>query len=184
MPHPRRLATALLGAAAVTTALSGCGGAEGASPRTTVTVTSSATPTGTDTPAPTATSDVKGRRFDLGTVTDVSTVGGVTVIELDRWTLPGTSDTDVARNGIKVVPHREVRYTNQNTEKTYTAPVADGAIAVVNRCVPGTGGELGLESTPQSATTWLKSADSREVLVVTYDEQGRVTRLDTDPRCA
>ncbi|MGN6611619.1 MAG: hypothetical protein ACTHLJ_07565 [Angustibacter sp.] len=184
MPHPRRVAGALLAATALTAALSGCGGADGASPRTTVTVTTSATPTGSATPAPTATSDVKGRRYDLGTVTDVSTVAGVTVIELDRWTLPGTSDTDVARNGIKVVPHRDVRYTNQNTEKTYTAPVADGAIAVVNRCVPGTGGELGLESTPQSATTWLKNADSRDVLVVTYDDQGRVTRLDTDPRCA
>ncbi|KQX66250.1 hypothetical protein [Angustibacter sp. Root456] len=184
MPHSRRVAAALLGATALAAALSGCGGAGGASPRTTVTVTTSSQPTHTATPTPTATSDVKGRHFDLGTVTDVATVGGVTVIELDRWTLPGTSDTDIARNGIEVVPHRDVRYTNQNTEKTYTAPVADGAIVVVNRCVPGTGGELGLESTPQSATTWLKNADSRDVLVVTYDDQGRVTRLDTDPRCA
>ncbi len=153
VPHPRRVAAALLASAALTAALSGCGGADGASPRTTVTVTTSNTPTSSATAAPTATTDVKGRHFDVGTVTDVSTVGGVTVIELDRWTLPGTSDTDVARNGIKVVPHRDARYTNQNTEKTYTAPVADGAIAVVNRCVPGSGGELGLESTPQSAST-------------------------------
>ncbi|MGN6301862.1 MAG: hypothetical protein ACTHN8_12315 [Angustibacter sp.] len=184
MPLPRRVVAALLGAVAVPAALSACGGGDGATPRATVTVTTSSRPTDTATPAPTATSDVKGRRFDLGTVTGVSTVGGVTVIELDRWTLPGTSDTDVARNGIKVVPHRDARYTNQNTEKTYTAPVADGAIAVVNRCVPGSGGELGLESTPQSAASWLKHPDSRDVLVVTYDDQGRVTRLDTDPRCA
>lgn len=184
MLNPRRVAAALLGATAFTAALSGCGGGDGASPRTTVTVTTSTRPTSSATAAPTATTDVKGRRFDLGTVTDVSTVGGVTVIELDRWTLPGTSDTDVARGGIKVVPHRDVRYTNQNTEKTYTAPVADGAIVVVNRCVAGSDGELGLESTPQSASTWLKNPDSREVLVVTYDDQGRVTRLDTDPRCS
>lgn len=183
MPHPRRLAATLLGTTALAAALSGCGGGDGASPRATVTVTTSTAPTSSATAAPTATTDVKGRHFDLGTVTGVSSVGGVTVIELDRWTLPGTSDTDIAEGGIKVVPHRGARYTNQNTEKTYTAPVADGAIAVVNRCVPGSGGELGLESTPESATAWLKKPDSRDVLVVTYDDEGRVTRLDTDPRC-
>lgn len=179
----RQRAVALLGAASVTAALAACGGGNAAAPRATVTVTTSAQPSSTASAPPTATSDVTGRHYDVGTVTEVSTVGGVTVIRLDRWTLPGTSDTDVARHGIKVVPHQGARYTNQNTQKTYTAPVADGAIAVVNRCVAGPAGELGLESTPQSAATWLQKPDTTDVLVVTYDDRGRVTRLDTDPRC-
>ena len=185
-PAPPRSALAVLAAVAMTAAVGACGnGGDGASPRTTVTVTQgTTTPASPTTPAtPTATSDVKGRHYDLGTVTGVRTVGGVLVVELDRWTLPGTSDTDVARQGIKVVPHRGARYTNQNTEKTYSAPVADGAIAVVNTCVPGAGGELGLVSTPTSAASWLKKPDSSNVLVVTYDDAGRITRLDTDPRC-
>jgi hypothetical protein len=54
---------------------------------------------------------------------------------------------------------------------------------VVNTCVPGPAGELGLESTPQDAASWLKRPDPQNVLVVTYDDQGAITRLDTDPRC-
>ncbi len=176
------VATAL--GVALTTTLTACSGGGAGSPPKTVTVThGSDAPSASATPTPSATSDVKGRHFDLGTVTDVSTVAGVLVVELDRWTLPGTSDTDIARNGIKVVPHQGARYTNQNTQKTYTAPVADGAIAVVNTCVPGPDGQLGLESTPQSASSWLKKPDSQTVLVVTYDDAGAITRLDTDPRC-
>ena len=110
MPSARRhVPAAVVTAVVLAAAVSACGGGgDGANPRTTVTVTQGSSSPATATPSqtPTATSDVKGRRFDLGTVTDVSTVGGVLVVELDRWTLPGTSDTDVARQGIKVVPHK------------------------------------------------------------------------------
>jgi hypothetical protein len=179
----RRRPAAVVGAALLLT-LAACSSGGGATPTATVTVTrSSGTSSASPAPEPTATSDVQGRRFDLGTVTEVSTVAGTLVVELDRWTLPGTSDTAIARRGIKVVPHEGARYTNQNDQKTYTAPVAAGAIAVVNRCVPGPAGQLGLESTPEDAAGWLKDADGKDVLVVTYDEDGAITRLDTDPRC-
>ena len=54
---------------------------------------------------------------------------------------------------------------------------------IVIRGIPGPAGELGLESTPQDAASWLKRPDPQNVLVVTYDDQGAITRLDTDPRC-
>lgn len=182
----RRVVAAVLAAGVVAGLSTACGGPDGASPQATVTVTrGSDSPSATSTPSPTATTDVKGRRFDLGSISSVDTVAGVLVVQLDRWTLPGTTDTAVARDGIKVVPHKGTRYTNQNKEKTYSAPVADGAIAVVNTCVPGAGGELGLESSPQDAAAWLKQAkhSPQDVLVVTYDDDGAITRLDTDPRC-
>jgi hypothetical protein len=180
----RRLGCVGAGALVATAGLAGCSAGGGGTPAQTVTVThTSASPSPSSTATPSATSDVKGRAFDLGTVARVSTVGGVLVVELDRWTLPGTSDSTIARQGVQVVPHRGGRYTNQNDRKTYTAPVADGANVVVNRCVPGPDGQLGLESAPQGAADWLAQPDTKTVLVVTYDEAGAITRLDTDPRC-
>ena len=110
---------------------------------------------------PTATTDVKGRSFDLGTVTAVKTVGTVKVVELDRWTLDGTSDSTLAKQGVKIAPHKGSLYTNQNTAKTYTAPVAPGARIVVNTCVVDAAGDLGLTSQPLSASAWLPSRTPR-----------------------
>jgi hypothetical protein len=109
-------------------------------------------------------------------------VGGVTVVQLDRWTLPGTSDSTIARKGLPITPHNGSRYTDQNRTKTYSAPVADGATVVVNTCVKS-GKQLGLTSTPEPAKTWLDKGDHDTVLIVQYDAQGRITRMDTDPRC-
>lgn len=148
----------------------------------TVTVTTSPAPS-TATSSPTATSDVRGRSYDLGTVKSTSTVGGVRLVELDRWTLPGTTDSTLAARGVAVVPHRGARYTNQNPRKTYTAPIADGASIVVNTCVARPDGQLGLSARPLHAADWLERFDPRAVLVVTYNARGQITRLDTDPRC-
>jgi hypothetical protein len=40
-----------------------------------------------------------------------------------------------------------------------------------------------MTSKPLSATSWLAKPDPAAVLLVTYDETGTITRLDTDPRC-
>jgi len=163
--------------------LTGCGagGNGGAAPTVTVTQQST-TPSASTSATPTATSDVKGRGYDLGSVASVSKVGDVTVVELDRWTLPGTSDSTIARKGLPITPHKGARYTNQNTAKTYSAPLADGASVVVNTCVKS-GKQLGLTSTPEPAASWLDKGDHTTVLIVQYDAQGRITRMDTDPRC-
>ncbi len=170
--------------AAAAMLLAGCGAGAGAPGRVvTVTQDSSPTTSPSTTPTPTATSDVKGRAFDLGTVTSFTRIGDVVVVELDRWTLPGTSDSAIARSGITIAPHRGARYTNQNTSKTYSAPLTESARVVVNKCVVSPGGQLGMTSEPLSAVEWLKKPDPKAVLVVAYDESGAITRMDTDPRC-
>ena len=138
---------------------------------------------GTASAKPTATSDVKGRKFDVGTVSSVSNVGGSQVVELDRWTATGTSDSTLAEKGLKVLAHKGSRFTNQNTSKTYTAPVAPGARLVVNTCVADASGDLGMTSQPISASAWLAKPDRAAVLLVSYDSAGVIIRLDTDPRC-
>lgn len=137
-------------------------------------------------PSPTATSDVIGRHFDVGTVTGTAVVGGVLTLKLDRWTVKGMSDAKLAKDGIAIRPHDDNLFTNQNDERTRTVPVAPDAQLVVNTCVvSGTDAArtLGMTSTPQAATSWLQNPDPKAVLLLRYDAAGRVTRLDTDPRC-
>jgi hypothetical protein len=180
-PAPLPAPVAVLTLVAALTACSSDGGS-GPAPTVTVTDPGSTTP-GSASAKPTATSDVQGRRFDLGTVIKVSTVAGVLVVELDRWTLPGTTDSKIARDGLPTEPHEGPLYTNQNTQKTYTAPVADSARVVINRCVRSAGNPLGMTSAQQDAVGWLRSADPAAVLLVTYDDAGQIIRLDTEARC-
>jgi hypothetical protein len=165
---------------AVSFALVSCG--VGDNPTTNaerITVTESATPT--PTPA-TLGSDVAGRTYDVGTVSTVKDVGDELVLQLDRWTVNGVPDAQLAKDGISVTPHTDDRFTNQNDDRLRTVPVAPDAMLVVNQCVKS-GDQLGLRSTPQDAAGWLKHADRKAVLLLTYDASGRVVRLDTDPRC-
>lgn len=179
-PKPQRRRALAVGCACLI-ALAGC--ASGGTPdaqRVTVTKTpaSPATPATPVTP----TSDVVGRRFDVGTVSDGRTVDGVRWLRLDRWTVTGVSDAKLARDGVTVTPHTGERFTNKNNDRLRDVPLAPGAMVVVNACVKN-GDQLGLTSTPQDAVTWLDSADPATVLLLTYDAAGRVVRMDTDPRC-
>jgi hypothetical protein len=180
--EPRRRwarAAALCCAAAV--GLASC--AAGGNPTTSserVTVTETRT-SPAETPS-TPTSDVQGRRYDVGTVSGVKDVDGELVVQLDRWTVKGVSDAKLAKDGITVTPHTGDRYTNQNDDRLRVVPVAPGATVVVNACVKSDD-HLGLTSTPEDAATWLEDADPKAVLLLTYDDSGRVVRLDTDPRC-
>jgi hypothetical protein len=162
-------------------ALAGCasGGGNPTTNAERVTVTESVTPTAT---ATTPTSDVKGRHYDVGTVSGVKEVDGELVLQLDRWTVKGLSDAKLAKDGITITPHTGDRFTNQNDDRMRDVPVAPGATVVVNTCVKN-GGQLGLTSTPQDAAAWLDDADPKTVLLLTYDSAGRVVRMDTDPRC-
>ena len=187
LPTARRRALArlalLMAGASVAALVAGCSSDGQSAASSTVTVTTTSTPSGTASASPTATTDVKGRTFDIGTVTAVKTIGTVKVVELDRWTLDGTSDSTLAKQGVTIAPHRGPLYTNQNTAKTYTAPVAPGARIVVNTCVVDGSGDLGLTSQPLSASAWLAKPDTSAVLLVRYDGTGAITRMDTDPRC-
>jgi len=173
--HTALVAACLLGQVAA------CSSANpSAQPSQTVTVTTTA---GTASPTPkSASSDVVGRGYDAGTVRSVRTVAGTLVLELDRYTVNGSSDEALARDGLRLTPHTGDRFTNQNDSNTYTVPVAAGAQLVVNECVTTSGG-LGLISTPEDAADWLKNPNRTSVLLLTLDDKGRATRFDTDPRC-
>jgi hypothetical protein len=179
-----RLPALALPALALIVVVPGCTSDGRSGPTPTVTVTEpGATTASSPSAEPTATSDVQGRRFDLGTVARFSTVAGVPVVELDRWTLAGTTDSTIAREGLEVTPHVGPLYTNQNSQKTYSAPIANGARVVVNRCVRTPGNPLGLAASQQDAVGWLRSPHPETVLLVTYDDTGRITRLATEARC-
>jgi hypothetical protein len=148
---------------------------------TVTTTTGSASPSAASGPAA---SDVRGRAHDAGQVRSVTTVDGTVVVELDRYTVEGTSDDTLAAQGITVAPHTGELFSNQNP-RTYTIPLAPGAQLVVNECVVAAGaGALGLRSTPHEASSWLRDGGRDVTLLVTLDDRGRATRLDTDPRCA
>jgi hypothetical protein len=172
---------AAVGCCAAALALTGC--ASGGSPKTDaerVTVTESVTPTAGSPTTPS--SDVKGRTYDVGTVSGVKRVAGELVLQLDRWTVKGVSDAKLAKDGITITPHTGDRFTNQNNDKLRTVPVAPGATVVVNTCVKS-GDQLGLTSAPQDAASWLQTPNTKAVLLLTYDDSGRIVRMDTDPRC-
>lgn len=178
-PQRRRVLAVLLSCSAAV-GLAGC--ASGGNPTSNaerVTVTETATSPATPT---TPTSDVVGRHFDVGTVSDVREVDGELWMKLDRWTVKGVSDSDLAKKGVPVTPHTGDRFTNQNNDRLRDVRVAPGATVVVNTCVKN-GDQLGLSSTPQDAVSWLDSVDPKAVLLLSYDDSGRVVRLDTDPRC-
>jgi hypothetical protein len=178
-PQHRGVLAAVLCCSAV--ALGGCAsGGNPSSDAERVTVTETATSPGK--PPATPTSDVVGRHHDVGTVSDVREADGELWLKLDRWTVKGVSDAELAKDGVTVTPHTGDRFTNQNNDRLRDVPVAPGASVVVNTCVKN-GDQLGLSSTPKDAASWLVDVDPKAVLLLTYDDSGRAVRFDTDPRC-
>lgn len=177
----RAVATPALAGPALVVALAGCGGSQDvpAAPRPTVPRT---TPTQPVTQDPLA-SDVAGRRHDVGVVVDTATHGGVTLLRVDRWTVRGVEDATLARDGMPLAAQTDDgMFHNQNAERTYAVPVRTGAIAVLHECVDGD--RPGLRSEPVSLAEWLEDErDEDEVVLLTYDDQGRLERLDTVPAC-
>ncbi|GAB3438509.1 hypothetical protein GCM10027517_10900 [Phycicoccus ginsengisoli] len=179
--HRARVVAGL--AAVASLALAGCGGSPtGADVTVTVTptVTAKAAPA-KKTPAATATSDVKGRAFDYGTVTKVGTVAGTTVIELDRWTWKGLDDAKLAQQGVPTAPFKgAVPYENQNAKLTYSIPVADGARILVHHCVAA---DQPLQTKSADAAALAKLPDRENTVLVKLDDQGRMVAADNIPGC-
>jgi hypothetical protein len=177
------------GAALLALAVTACGsaghGGSAAGPTSSKPATSTTT-----TPAPkvtkvaTAISTVKGRTHDAGTIVSSKVVGGLTVLVLDRWSVKGMSDATLAAKGVPLAPHTGTRYYDQNKGKTYTVPVNPSAPIVVNTCVKNGSNPPTMTSTPVSLSDWLAtSGRSKQIVLLTYDTSGRLTRLDTDPAC-
>jgi hypothetical protein len=183
------LATAVAGAALVT---AGCGGSDGASnvptpPAGTSGASGSATGTSTAKPATgnaaNAVSTVKGRKHDAGTIVGTKKAGGLTILVLNRYTVKGMSDAKLASDGGPISPHSDVRFTDQNKGKTYLVPVNPAAVIVVNTC-DDSGGTPTMTSTPITLAQFLSSGSrSKTIVLLSYDDSGRLLRLDTDPAC-
>lgn len=174
--------------AASALALSACGGGSGQS-GSPVTVT--VTPTVTASPQQSgskdkksepakATSDVVGRQYDFGTITDLKDVGGTPVLVLDRWTWKGLDDAKLARDGVPLSPFKGKPYTNQNSKLVYRIPVTGDARVLYHHCV-----KEGEPQQTRSATvkemTGLKKGE--DLVLVRLDDQGRAVAVDNLPGC-
>jgi hypothetical protein len=173
-------------------ALAGCsggsGGGSGAGATTTgrATATSTVRPSGSATTKPASTdavSTVKGRKYDAGVITGSKKAGGLTVLVLNRYTVKGLSDAKLAADGAPISPHSDVRFSDQNKGKTYLVPVNPSAPIVVNTC-DSSGGTPTMTSTPVTLAAFLARANrAKTIVLLSYDDLGRLTRLDTDPAC-
>jgi hypothetical protein len=194
MPRTRRdvRAAPLAAAAAVLTITltSACGSSDSpsADPVTvTVTPTVTATPPATtsatsptSTAAATVHSDVVGRHYDLGTIVRVTTSAGTPVLVLDRWTVTGTPDSTLARDGVPIRVHSDAPFENQNTRTTFRIPVAPDATFTYHHCVA-------VDQPMQSRSVTLQELAavdrSENIVLLRLDDAGRVTRAENDPAC-
>ena len=190
MKHQHQLrattAAASLSALAAAALLSGCGSGTPTGGNVTVTVTPTVTakPSAGEATSPgpkTPKSDVVGRAFDFGVVTKVSSVDGVAVLELDRWTWKGLDDAKLATDGVPTAPFKgAVPYENQNARLTYTIPVADGARILFSHCI-AVDQPLQTKSVDPSALKGL--ADRENTVLVQIDSKGQAASIQNIPGC-
>ena len=125
-------------------------------------------------------SDVVGRSYDLGTIVDVTSSGGTPVIVLDRWTVTGTPDSEVAAKGVPIRVHADAPYENQNVRTTFRVPVAPEATFTYHHCVS-------VDQPMQSRSVTLQQLAaldrSEGVILLRLDDQGRVVAADNIPGC-
>lgn len=184
-PGRRRRAGVCLGGAVAL--LSGCGGGTPAEPPVTITTTPTVTvtlarrtPTGAPSPTGNPKSDDVGRNFDLGTIVRVEEVGGVPVLILNRWTARGVSDSKVADRGVPIKVHSDTRFEDNNTNVTYRIPVAPGATFAHLHCVDS---NQPAERKPSTLKDFARLRDPENVVLLTLDSRGRVTKGRNDPAC-
>jgi hypothetical protein len=192
-PAPRRALArrlcAVAGAGSVGLLLAACGGSGSPSGAVTVTVTPTVTAhaSGSSSSSRTSaanrvpTSDDKGRTYDFGTIVKESKVGGVPVLELDRWTWKGLADATLAQQGVPLNPFKgKVPYENQNTRLTYTLPVADGARLLYHHCIAA---DQPLQTKSVQPQELVGLADRENTVLVKLDDKGRVVAADNIPGC-
>jgi hypothetical protein len=183
--HLRTATAATLTALAAVVLLSGCGSdtpSTGGNVTVTVTPTVTAKPGGPTSAGPKVPkSDVVGRAFDFGVVTKVSTVAGVDVIELDRWTWTGLSDAKLAKDGVPTAPFKgAVPYTNQNAKLTFTIPVADGARILFSHCIAA---DQPLQTKSVKPAELKGLADRENTVLVQIDSKGQAASIQNIPGC-
>lgn len=125
-------------------------------------------------------SDDKGRRFDLGTIVRVNQVKDVPVIVLDRWSVRGRDDAQVAVEGYPMARHTDQPFYDQNTTSTYDVPVAQHAVFVRQRC---TSPQDPIRRSSTTLTAFTAAVGSSTVVLLQLNSAGQVTRASNDPRC-
>ncbi len=188
--HHAHRASLAAAAAALTVTLSACGSGDSQPSGAPVTVT--VTPTVTATAAPGSSSgspsgspsavhsDVVGRAYDLGTIVHVTSATGTPVVVLDRWTVRGTPDSTLARDGVPIRVHSDAPYENLNTRTTFRIPVAPGATFTYHHCVAV---DQPMRSRPATLPELAHLQRSEAVVLLRLDASGRLTRAENDPAC-
>ena len=189
LQHHGRATTAagLLGGVLAAALLAACGAdTPGTGGNVTITVTPTVTATApsaskTSSAPKTPTSDVKGRNYDFGVVTKTGTKGGVTYLELDRWTWKKLDDTKLAKDGVPTDPFKgKVPYENQNAKLTYTIPIADGARILYHHCIAI---DQPLQTKSVDAAALKGLADRENTVLVQIDDKGAATTVQNIPGC-
>ena len=184
---PRARMTSLAAAVALTAALPACGSGDSQPSGAPVTVTVTPTVTATALPGSPSVSpstdvhsDVVGRTYDLGTIVDVTGAAGTPVVVLDRWTVRGTSDSTLARDGVPVRVHSDAPYENQNTRSTFRIPVAPGATFTYHHCVAV---DQPMQSRPATLPQLAHLHRGEDIVLLRLDASGRLARAENDPAC-
>jgi hypothetical protein len=167
--------------------LSGCGGQSSPSPGPVATVTTTPTVTASvpasakvTTAAGLVSSDVVGRKFDLGTIVKVEDDAGVPVIIFDRWTALGVADSTLAARGVPIGVHSDAPYVNLNNKITYRIPVDPGAIFTYRHCV-----SIHEPAVQKSSTLaeFTRLPNPEKVILLTLNAKGQILRAENDPAC-
>ena len=187
----RRTSLAAAAATALTATLSACGSGDsqpsGAPVTVTITPTVTATaPPGTSSgsssgsPSADVSSDVVGRTYDLGTIVEVTTTAGTPMVVLDRWTVRGTPDSTLARDGVPIRVHSDAPYENQNTRSTFRIPVAPDATFTYHHCVAV---DQPMQSRPATLQELAHLQHGEDIVLLQLDTSGRLTAAENDPAC-
>lgn len=184
-------------------AAAGCGGDAAPEPvRSTVTVTASPSAAGSQAPSAAASSDPSvassvapseepsgdpaalprlDRGFDVAYVRGRTDTPDGVVLQVDRLTVVGLSDEELAASGTPVVVDDGSRFTNQ-AERLYDVGVSPTARFFVTTCTAGGSGPT-ISSEPVDLDTFLAAPGLDGTAVSFRYADGLVERGETNPRC-
>ena len=125
-------------------------------------------------------SQVKGRRYDFGTVTKLVKSGGYDVVVLDRWTVPTVSDSRLAREGLPIRSYQGTPFTNQNTKAVWRIPARPAALVLLHHC---TAADAPWQTRSGTVADLGSLPEEDKLVLLTLDSAGWMVRAENLPRC-
>ena len=108
-------------------------------------------------------------------------VGGVSYLELDRWTWKKLDDAKLAKDGVPTGPFKgKVPYENQNAKLTYTIPLADSARILYHHCLAA---DQPLQTKSVDVAELEGLPDRENTVLVQIDDKGAATTVQNIPGC-